>query len=192
MVDSTGAATTVTFTTNFTEGRYDGTGPALTMNRATLTDFGRGQSRALNISGLTPGGLYDVWLVSHRQQNGAQPNLRERQVGTWTSVNTTSSTVTQLIDGRLSGASPQGDVFQDGVNYAMFADVVADGVGSIVFQGQGATIAAGFPDDYRLHLSGFQIADVVTAAIPEPSTFGLAALGLMSLGLVGCRRRKRA
>jgi len=30
-----------------------------------------------------------------------------------------------------------------------------------------------------------------TAVIPEPSTFALAALGLLSLGLIGCRRRRR-
>lgn len=187
LLDSTGGATGASFTTNFTEGRYDGTGPSLRMLRATLTDFGRGQSRTLTINGLNAGSLYNVWVVSHRHQSGGAPNYIERQLGTWTSVNTTSSPTSQVINGVSSGVSPQGNAFVDGVNYALFENVVANGSGTIVFNGQAATIAGGFAADYRLHLSGFQIEEVITAPIPEPSSAILLGLGGLVLFI---RRRK--
>jgi hypothetical protein len=175
MVDATGAATTAQVSTNFSEGRYDGDGADLTMLRATLTDFGRGQSRTVTISGLDEGGLYSVWLVSHRHQGTA----RERQKGTWTSVNNTTSSSSQLVDG--TNGALNGSTFVAGVNYALFENVEADASGQIVFNGKAATIADGFDDDYRLHLNGIQI-------IPEPSTALLGAFGLLAL----LRRRRTA
>jgi hypothetical protein len=73
-------------------------------------------------------------------------------------------------------------MFVDGVNYALFKNVVANGSGQIVFQGQAARIADGFVDDYRLHLSGFQILQV-----PEPSNALLLCFG----GLLVFARRRR-
>ena len=176
MVDSTGADTTVTVATNFTEGRYDGTGPDLTMLRATLVDFAKGvASRTVTISGLEADGIYDIWLVSHRHQGTAA----ERQKGTWTAVNSTTSTVTQLVDGTEGALN--GATFVTGVNYALFENVVADGSGQIAFDGKGATIADGYDADYRLHLNGIQI-------IPEPGTLGF--LGIAA-GLMALRRRLR-
>ena len=165
MFDSTGANTNVTVTTDFSEGRYDGPGPDLTTLRAALTDFGRGAGRTVTIGGLEADEVYDVWLVSHRHQGGAA----ERQKGTWTSVNSTSSSATQLVDGTkgaLNGAS-----FVAGVNYALFANVAADESGEIVFNGKGATEADGFDADYRLHLNGIQIAPAAPVVPPEPLEF---------------------
>lgn len=183
LLDANGTGTGISFTTNFTEGRYDGTGPGLTMLRATLTDFGRGQTRTVTMSGLEAGGLYDIWLVSHRQQSGAAPNYIERQLGTWTALNPTWSPTTQLVDGVSSGATPQGNQFVEGMNYVLFERVMADANGQIVFQGQAATVNGGFDADYRLHLSGFQILQV-----PEPSSALLVGLG----GLMVFIRRRRA
>ena len=39
-------------------------------------------------------------------------------------------------------------------------------------------------------INGFELSQA-PAIIPEPSTFALAALGLLGLGLVGCRRRRK-
>lgn len=181
MLDSTGSATNITVATNFAEGRYDGTGPELTMLRATLTDFGRGSTRAVTISGLEADGIYDIWLVSHRQQSGSAPNYNERQLGTWNTANTTTSPSSQLVDGVSSGATPQGNDFVAGVNYALFQNVVANASGQIVFTGQAATIAAGFDDNYRIHLNGLQIIQV-----PEATTALLGSLGLLAL----LRRRR--
>lgn len=151
MVDSTNGPTTVTVATNFSEGRYDGTGPTLTMLRSTLTDFSKGLTRTVTVSGLEAHGLYDVWLVSHRHQGTAA----ERQKGTWTSVNDTTSSSSQLVDGTVGALN--GSTFVAGVNYALFENVEANGSGQIVFNGKGATIADGFDANYRLHLNGIQI-----------------------------------
>ena len=166
MVDATGAATTVTVTTNFAEGRYDGTAPSLTMLRAALTDFGRGLTRTVTISGLTPNAHYDVWLVSHRHQN----DTRERQKGTWTTELPTVSPKPQLVDGTgwPSSAPLNGSSFVAGVNFASFLSVEANASGVITFTGKGATVADGYEDDFRLHLNGIQIAPAAPVIPPEP------------------------
>jgi hypothetical protein len=177
MVDSTGAATTVTVATNFSEGRYDGTGAILTMLRATLTDFAKGATgRTITISGLDAGSLYNIWLVSYRDQGSAA----ERIVGTWTTANTTSSAPTQLIDNRVG---QNNTTFVDGYNYVLFESVEASVGGQIVFSGTGARIVDGFDADYRLGLNGLQI-----ELIPEPSSALLGGLGLLAL----LRRRRNA
>ena len=174
LVTSTGAATTIEFTSNFSESRYNGDGPSLTMLRAALTDFGRGATRNLTITGLELGGIYDIWLVGYRDSTAA----RERIVGNWATTNATTSSTDQLIDNRVGN---NGATFVDGYNYVLFENVVADGAGQIVFDGKGATILDGFDDDYRHGLNGFQI-----NAIPEPSSLALLGLG----GLMVLRRRR--
>ncbi len=167
VLDSAGEPTTVTVATNFAEGRGDGTGPSLTMLRATLTDFGRGLSRTVTLNGLEPGGSYDVWLVSHRHQAGTL----ERQKGTWSTANPTAfpglaSQVVDGTDGALNGSS-----FVSGVNFALFQSVEADSEGVITFSGKGAAVADGFDDNYRLHLNGLQIAPAAPVVPPEPLEF---------------------
>jgi hypothetical protein len=165
MVDSTGAATTVTVATTFSEGRYDGTAPSLTMLRATLTDFGRGSSRTVTISGLTANENYNVWLISHRHQNA----VAERQAGIWSTAHTTSSPSSQVVDGRAGTLN--GSSFVAGVNFALFRSVVANGSGVITFTGVGGKMSNGFDADYRMHLNGIQIAPAPPPVPPEPLEF---------------------
>ena len=166
MVDSTGATTTVTVATNFSEGRYDGTAPSLTMLRATLTDFGKGATnRTVTISGLEAKGSYNVWLVSHRHQS----SVAERQAGIWTTAHATSSPPSQIVDGRAGALN--GATFVQGVNYALFQSVVANASGVITFTGAGGTTSNGFDADYRMHLNGLQIAPAVPPLPPEPLEF---------------------
>lgn len=166
MVDATGAATTVTVVTNFSEGRYDGTAPSLTMLRATLTDFAKGATnRTVTISGLEAGGSYNIWLVSHRHQT----TVAERQAGIWSTANTTSSPPSQIVDGRAGALN--GATFVAGVNYALFQSVVANGSGVIAFTGEGGTTANGFDASYRMHLNGIQIAPAAPPVPPEPLEF---------------------
>jgi hypothetical protein len=166
LVDSTGAATTVTVATNFSEGRYDGTAPALTMLRATLTDFAKGTAnRTVTISGLEAGGSYNVWLVSHRHQSSAA----ERQAGIWTTAHATSSPPSQIVDGRAGALN--GATFVAGVNYALYQSVVADGSGVITFVAAGGKTTNGFDADYRMHLNGLQIAPAAPPVPPQPLEF---------------------
>ena len=175
VVDSTGANTTVTVTTNFSEGRFGNTTTDLDVFHSTLTDFGRGQNRTVTVGGLSPSALYDVWVIAYRDSGTAV----ERLGGYWTSVNTTTSTSTQLLS---SVDTRNGTSFQDGVNYLLFENVEADGGGNIVFTGKGGEATdPDFTADVRLGLSGLQINQV-----PEPSAVALFGIG----GLLVLRRRR--
>jgi len=74
-----------------------------------------------------------------------------------------------------------------GQNFVLFEDVVADGSGEISFTLDAANLTAASGDEYRLGLNGFQI----QAIVPEPSSFALAGLSLLSLGFVVWHRRRR-
>ena len=166
MVDSTGAPTTGTIATNFSEGRYDGTAPGLTMLRATLTDFAKGvASRTVTIRGLEAGGRYDVWIVSHRHQGGAA----ERQYGSWSTAHDTISPSPQIANG--TSGTLNGSTFVAGVNFLQFENVEAGETGQIVFNGRAARFADGFDADYRLHFNGLQIAPAGPVVPPEPLEF---------------------
>lgn len=172
MVDATGAPTTVTFTTNFTESRRGSNANVLPIYNSSLTDFGKGAARNLTINGLEAGREYNIWLVAYRDQTTAP----ERLSGTWSTANPTTSANSQLLDSTLI----QSDLaFQQGVTFVLFQNVLATGAGTIVFNGQ-ATITD-LPidgNDFRLGLSGFQI-----LAVPEPAS--VAIWSLLGLGLVG-------
>jgi len=179
LVDSTGANTTVAFNSNYGEGRNSG-GNDLTMLNSLLTDFGKGAVRTINITGLTPGGEYDVWLVTFRNQS----TETERNVGTWSTSNTTSSPSTQLIDNR---GALNGSTFVENYNYVLFDSVIADGLGQMSFTSDGGNSGDSFDGgtlsaDFRMGLNGFQIQSIpAPAALPA----GLALFGLLAV------RRKR-
>nr|MCU0780868.1 Ig-like domain-containing protein [Akkermansiaceae bacterium] len=115
LLNPAGVGTSVAFTTDFSEGRYDGTG-AIPMLRSTLTDFAKGSARTFTLTGLPPGALYDIWLTAFRNQ----PSATERIYGRWTANNPTTSPTVQFIDNRdgQNGAS-----FVEGYNYIVFESV---------------------------------------------------------------------
>ena len=162
LFDPTGVLTGVSFTTNFTEGRAGGADNT-PMLRSTLTDFAKGTARTFTISGLPPGTLYDVWLASYR--DSAATN--ERTYGRWTANNPTASDTIHFIDNR---DGQNGTTFVEGYNFIVFQTVEVDENGEISFDGQGMTMMEGADDEYRLGLSGFQLAPIREARI---TNFGI-------------------
>ncbi|HSP41503.1 MAG TPA: invasin domain 3-containing protein [Luteolibacter sp.] len=175
LLDPTGIGTGVSFTTDFSEGRYDGTG-ATPMLRSTLTDFAKANTaptRTFTITGLVPDAAYDVWLTAFRNQGSAA----ERIYGRWIANNSTTSAGTQFIDNR---DGQNGTTFVEGYNYVVFTSVVADGSGQISFVGDAMGIEEGADADYRQGLSGFQIAPA--AGPPPPTTSLVIDLGTSPTG----------
>ena len=153
VLDSTGAATTVTIDTNFSLAANDNATP-LTMLRHSITDFGKGaDNKTVTISGLTADARYDVWLVTLRNQPFGV-NGTEQYVGWWSTANTTTSPSDQLVD--ASSATVNTSTFVDGYNYVLFKNVVAAG-GTITFTGVAGDQFDGSDNNHRLGLNGLQI-----------------------------------
>ncbi|MBR9761075.1 hypothetical protein GYB43_12230 [bacterium] len=158
MVDSTGADTSVTLDTNFGLTAFDPPIIDLLMLRGSMSEFGKGtDDRNVTLSGLEVGGLYDVWLVSLRNQpvNGSTPPDTEQYVGWWSTSNTSTSSSDQLVDAR--GAVVNTSTFVVGYNFVLFENVEADGGGNIIFTGTAGPLLDGSNDDYRFGLNGLQL-----------------------------------
>lgn len=184
LVNASGVVTTATITSNFgLPGTLDDDEVIdLTMLRGSMTNFAKGvDNTVLTIGGLQIGGIYDIWLVTLRNQpfaNGT-PQGTEQYVGWWSTTNTTTSPGDQFVDAR--GASINTSTFVEGYNYVLFENVVANGGGNVVFTGVAGPLLDGSNDDHRLGINGLQINQV-----PEPGAVALLALG----GLLGLRRRR--
>ncbi len=180
VVDSSNATTTVGLDTNLSFTAFDSPVIDLPMLRGSMTEFGKGvDNRTVALSGLENGGIYDIWMVSFRNQGSGNGNA-EQYAGWWSTTNTTTSSSDQLVDGRA--ASNNTSTFVDGYNYVLFENVEADGSGNILFTGTAGDLLDGSNDAHRFGLNGLQINQV-----PEPSTTALLGLGGLALIL---RRRK--
>jgi hypothetical protein len=155
VLDSLGEATTVTIDTNFGFTAFDTPVIDLTMLRGSMTEFGKGiDDRNVTISGLDPGGFYNIWLVTLRNQPFGSDGT-EQYVGWWSTTNATMSSSSQLVDAR--GEVINTSTFVDGYNYVRFETVEADGSGQIVFTGTAGPLLDGSNDNHRLGLNGLQI-----------------------------------
>jgi hypothetical protein len=157
-LDANGVATGVGFTSGYTEGRQWGN-PPLKMLSSGLSHFGRGILTTTTITGLPPGSVYNVWIAS-RQANSSPA---ESSFGAWSTSNPTTTARAQVVDARTA---PNQTTWQEGMNYALLANVQVNGSGEIVIQG--APDAAN-----RLPLSGFQLVPAGRAVI---TAFGIAGL----------------
>ena len=174
LLDSTGASTTISVTTNYENATLGvQTAGTLPIFRSFLNVFARPNANTVTINGLASGGLYDIWLTSYRDI--LDPNFpTERNVGTWATTNTTTSSSSQTVNSQTLGTN--GGSFVAGYNYVLFSNVQATAGGVISFTANGD--AAG----RRLHLNGLQI-----NAVPEPGTAILGGLAFLAL-----LRRRRA
>jgi hypothetical protein len=157
LLASDGTATGVAVTTNFTECRSRSTG-SLTLLKHALTDFDKGLSRTVTISGLPPGSLYNIWLASTANMGVASENAN----GTFSTTNSTSTVGGQMIDQSVTANTT---TWQQGNNYALLENVVVNGSGQIV-------ITAASTAGYRLPLSGFQLVPASKARIISFSAAG--------------------
>ena len=124
--------------------------------------FGKGVDNTnVTISGLEAGGIYDIWLVTLRNQPFTAANGTEQYVGWWSTTNTTLSPSSQLVDAR--GASINTSTFVAGYNYVLFDNVVANGSGQIIFTGVAGPLIDGSNNNHRLGLNGLQIQEADAA-----------------------------
>jgi alpha-galactosidase len=153
--DSTGASTTVSIDTNYSNMSLgQQTSGTLPVFRSFADVFSRPNTNTVTINGLESGGIYDIWILSYRDISTF--NTTERNVGTWTTSNTTTSPSSQSVNSQTG--SPDGTTFQEGYNYVRFENVEATVGGVISFTATGN--GAGLPQDgnsRRVHLNGLQI-----------------------------------
>jgi hypothetical protein len=174
MFTATGATTTITVGNNFGL-TADDSPTTLPIFQGSVANFGKDENATVIIGGLIPGGFYDIWLVSLRNQPFSG-NGTEQYYGNWSTTNATSSSSSQLLNAL---GTVNASTFVDGYNYLLFEDVVATGGGEISFLSDPGESAPGVI--HRLGLNGLQINQV-----PEPSSALLGGLGLLAL----VRRRR--
>lgn len=154
LLDSTGAATSVGFTSSGNAGwgiLGPWGSPALTMLRNGLANFGTGAGNAqqLVINGLSANKKFDVYIAS---ANCIPTN--QRSYGVWNTSNTTTTPGDHVCDDR---ANQNGSTWVEGNNYVLFSNVVPDSSGNITFNGYSIPDAPTY--DVRFPVSGFQIVD---------------------------------
>ena len=155
LLASDGTATGVSVTTAYPECRQRST-TGLVMLFDGLTEFGKGLSRSVTISGLAPGSLYDLYLAS----TAAFADASERANGTFSMTNATGTAGGQTIDQSVAANTT---TWEQGNNYVLFESVVVDGNGQI-------KLTAADTSGFRLPLNGFQLVPVGKARI---TSFGI-------------------
>jgi PEP-CTERM motif len=175
LLDSTGATTTVTVGNDYSLTADDNATP-LPILQGSVANFGKGSAATVTISGLANAGIYDIWLVSLRNQPFGGDGT-EQYHGNWITGNATSSPSSQLLD--AVDPSINTSTFVAGYNYVLFEDVVATVGGVITFTADASDAGVVSAAGNRLGLNGMQITQV-----PEPGSLLLIAFG----GLLGACR----
>jgi uncharacterized protein (TIGR03382 family) len=181
MVDATGASTGVGITQTGFDGVDDwNASKDLTMLHRSASAFynGAGNAASFTITGLTVGGMYDLYIASGHTSNDAAA----KGIGDWSTLNVNSTGPSVSLDNSNTVALPNnqtnGATWVAGVNYVLFQAVIADGSGSITMSEHAINPN---PTDSRIGFSGFQL-----VSVPEPTSAMLGGLGLLAL----LRRRR--
>ncbi len=159
LLDSTGLTTGVGFTVN-TDGLDKWNDAPLQMLHAGLRNFGKGSTKQLVITGLTPGDLYDVHIAS------TQGNF-ERGKGDWSTPNATTTVGSQSVDS--TGNPLNISTWEKGYNHVSFENVEVDVDGEIVLDGVADPA-------YRLPVNGFQLVPIPPARIVSFEAAGQAGV----------------
>ena len=183
LVDSAGNSSTIDIS-GLSGGQNEG--PFNTIFYGNSNQFGKGDNQTIAISGLTIGGVYDIYIYALSHNTGSWGNFAdtERAAGAFTTTNISGNGTSQSLDNGITGTDA--DPFTAGSNYVVFQSIVADGSGNIsivanAYDGLDG-IANGADGDTRLHVNGLQI-----VSVPETSSAALLGLGAFALIL---RRRK--
>jgi len=150
--DSTGAATTVDFTTD-SGCMWPWDSPDLEILTSAVFAWNWNTVQTMTLSGLTPGTQYDLYLASfHPNEEGGR--------ALFSTDNGTTTTSPQIADN--GGPNGNDSTWAIGQNYVLFEDVEPDGNNEIIvtFVSDSGTNAK------RAYLSGFQLATAGTASSP--------------------------
>ena len=160
LLDSTGAATTVTYTTTGAGAPIDGDGffAGGHVNTSSLLQDYRIWLNMLDVDNLTVNGSYDLVLFGTRDVNDTYSN------STFT-INTVAKTATGSTDAQMA-------TLAENVNYVRFNNIQADGTGNIHVDVAGVL------------WMGMQIEEV-----PEPASASLLIVAGVGLVAVTRRRR---
>ena len=157
LLDSTGAVTTVDFTTD-SGCMWPWGNPDLVMLTSAVFAWNWGTVQTLTISGLNGSEKYDLYLASFH------PN-EEGNRALFSTDNTTTTASPQIADS--GGGGGNDSTWARGINFVVFEDVEPDGNNKIIvtFVSDSGTNAK------RAYLSGLQLATAGTAPVPPgPAT----------------------
>jgi hypothetical protein len=191
LVDSTGAATTATLTYLANNGTFHtGQSPSAGPNQTLLTGYIDTESAAENPGNPTttvtltniPYATYSVYVYTATNCS-AYPDTR---TDTYTITGAATGNQTQ------TNVQPRGDEFANGFvqgqNYLLFSGLS----GSSFLLSTSAVSAADNPGDAGFLRSGIDGIQIVPTAAPEPSQTAALGLGILGLGALALRARRRA
>jgi len=152
LLDSTGAATTVDFTTD-SGCMWPWGNPDLVILRSAVFAWNWDTVQTMTLSSLNGSEKYDLYLASFH------PN-EEGNRALFSTNNTTTTTSPQIVDNDGSGGN--NSTWVVGENFVIFEDVEPDGNDEIIV----AFVSDSGTNAKRAYLSGFQLATGGTAQYP--------------------------
>ncbi len=176
LVNSNGAATSVTLTTN-SVGVMDSPNGVGANNHAAKTlleefIFTDTTARTVTLNGLTAGTNYNLYLYG----------VGSNALGTTNGLSRSAFTVNGVTQS-TSGPNAATTNFTLGEDYVMFNNLSANNNSISISY-------AAFSGETRGVFNGLQLQFAGVAPVPEPSTWAMMALGVGALGLIARRKRE--